>query len=222
MLVPFARQTMQHACTPSSTHLFGPVSVVRRRRDAYRSASLRSACRTRAPHSPFLFQCATSDDEALTRVVLSSLTRERLYSTVYYQPVKPQNPITSNLQKHLRSPISPSTILLGHSLESDLLALSYILRSFTSHAVDRSNRNRPGVHKPKEDARACIDPLKSQANIKSGRGLGEFRANYEPDPCAHRGSNGICTRTALLSLTTATSVPGTFRRRLRPPRLSPA
>ncbi|KAH9022196.1 hypothetical protein EDB85DRAFT_1895320 [Lactarius pseudohatsudake] len=114
--------------------------------------------------------------------------QERL--SVYYQPVKLQNPITvvpafpvpttlTDVQKHLRTPISPSTILLVHSLESELRALhlAQLLhlprgRPLKPELTWLTYKDRgPGGHNPKEDA---------------------------PDPCAHRGSNGICTRTALL------------------------
>ena len=101
-------------------------------------------------------------------------------------------PITTNLadvQAHLQTLITPSTILVGHSLESDLRALQIAhplcidtalifhhprgrplkpgLAWLTRKWLGRTIQDRgPGGHNPEEDARACVDLLK--AKIKNG------------------------------------------------------
>ncbi|KAN0141439.1 hypothetical protein V8E53_000684 [Lactarius tabidus] len=166
---------------------------------------------------------------------------------VYDQLVKPPSPITCYLTRlsgitaaaldpvtmtladvgaHLRTLIAPSTILLGHALESDLNAL----KLSHAHCIDtalifhhprgrplkpelawlrrtwlgrRIQDRGPGGHNPEEDARACMDLLK--AKIKNGPGYGEFRADFEPilariarSHSRNRGSNGRRTRTAIV------------------------
>ena len=95
----------------------------------------------------------------------------------------------ADVQTHLLTLIKPSTILLGHSLESDLRALklshgrcidtallfhhprgrplkpglAWLTRKWFGRIIqDRG----PGWHNPEEDARACIDLLKDK--IKKG------------------------------------------------------
>jgi RNA exonuclease 1 len=93
------------------------------------------------------------------------------------------------VQAHLRTLITPSTILLGHSLESDLNALKLShARCIDTALIFHHPRGRPlkpglawltrkwlgriiqdrgpGGHNPEEDARACMDLLK--AKIKNG------------------------------------------------------
>ena len=95
----------------------------------------------------------------------------------------------ADMQTHLLTLITPSTILLGHSLESDLRALKlshggcidpallfHHLRDrplkpglawLTRKRLGRIIPDRgPGGHNPEEDARACIDLLKTK--IKKG------------------------------------------------------
>ncbi|KAI9434729.1 hypothetical protein H4582DRAFT_1881782 [Lactarius indigo] len=188
--------------------------------------------------------CMTNDGKALTRVCVIDFDSGEV---VYDQLVKPPSPITdyltrfsgitaaaldpvtttlADVQTHLRTLIDPSTILLGHSLESDLRALQLAhprcvdtailfhhprgrplkpgLAWLTRKWLGRTIQDRgPGGHNPEEDARACIDLLK--AKIKNGPGFGEFRADYEPilariarSHSRNRGSNGARTRTAIV------------------------
>ncbi|KAH8999593.1 hypothetical protein EDB86DRAFT_2908694 [Lactarius hatsudake] len=188
--------------------------------------------------------CITNDGKALTRVCVIDFDSGKV---IYDQLVKPPSPITdyltrysgitaaaldpvtttlADVQTHLRTLINPSTILLGHSLESDLRALQLAhprcidtallfhhprgrplkpgLAWLTRKWLGRTIQDRgPGGHNPEEDARACIDLLK--AKIKNGPGFGEFRADYEPilariarSHSRNRGSNGARTRTAIV------------------------
>ncbi|KAH9055829.1 hypothetical protein EDB83DRAFT_2293073 [Lactarius deliciosus] len=188
--------------------------------------------------------CITNDGKALTRICVIDFDSGKV---VYDQLVKPPSPITdyltrysgitaaaldpvtttlADVQTHLRTLINPSTILLGHSLESDLRALQLAhphcidtallfhhprgrplkpgLAWLTRKWLGRTIQDRgPGGHNPEEDARACIDLLK--AKIKNGPGFGEFRADYEPilariarSHSRNRGSNGARTRTAIV------------------------
>ncbi|KAH9061888.1 hypothetical protein EDB87DRAFT_383981 [Lactarius vividus] len=188
--------------------------------------------------------CMTNDGKALTRVCVIDFDSGKV---VYDQLVKPPSPITdyltrysgitaaaldpvtttlADVQTHLCTLINPSTILLGHSLESDLRALQLAhprcidtalifhhprgrplkpgLAWLTRKWLGRTIQDRgPGGHNPEEDARACIDLLK--AKIKNGPGFGEFRADYEPilariarSQSRNRGSNGAPTRTAIV------------------------
>ncbi|KAI9508061.1 hypothetical protein F5148DRAFT_1284472 [Russula earlei] len=163
--------------------------------------------------------CLTTDGKALTRVCVIDFATSKV---LYDQLVKPPSPITdyltrfsgitaqalepitttlADVQAHLRTLITPSTILLGHSLESDLRALQLAhpwcidtallfhhprgrplkpgLAWLTRKWLNRTIQDRgPGGHDPEEDARACVDLLK--AKIRNGPGYGEFRTDYEP------------------------------------------
>ncbi|KAN0141708.1 hypothetical protein V8E53_000170 [Lactarius tabidus] len=188
--------------------------------------------------------CMTTDGKALTHVCVINFDTGKV---VYDQLVKPPSPITDYLtrfsgitaagldpvtttlvdvQEHLRTLITPSTILLGHSLESDLNALklshahcivtalifhhprgrplkpglAFLTRKWLGRVIQERG---PGGHNPEEDARACMDLLK--AKIKNGPGYGEFRADFEPilariarSHPRNRGSNGGRTRTAIV------------------------
>ncbi|KAH9031831.1 hypothetical protein EDB84DRAFT_1270953, partial [Lactarius hengduanensis] len=100
-------------------------------------------------------------------------------------------PVTATLtdvQKHLRTPISPSTILLGHSLESDLRALHLALllhlprgRPPKPELTWLTHKDRePGGHNPKEDARPTLSmvrpsfvrPSATKLTTAKGAGLG--------------------------------------------------
>jgi RNA exonuclease 1 len=100
----------------------------------------------------------------------------------------------------LQELITPNTILLGHSLESDLRALHLAHgRCIDTSVIYHHPRGRPlkpglawltkkwanrdiqtggeGGHDPEEDARACIDLL--ELKVKNGPGFGEFAVDME-------------------------------------------
>ncbi|KAH9958157.1 hypothetical protein BC827DRAFT_1362457 [Russula dissimulans] len=184
--------------------------------------------------------CLTADGRALTRVCVIDFATSKV---VYDQLVKPPSPITdyltrfsgiteqalgpitttlADIQAHLRTLITPSTILLGHSLESDLRALQLAhpwcidtailfhhprgrplkpgLAWLTRKWLNRTIQDRgPGGHDPEEDALACVDLLR--AKIKNGPGYGEFRTDYESilgriGRSKFRG--GACARAAIV------------------------
>ncbi|EGO25969.1 hypothetical protein SERLADRAFT_369315 [Serpula lacrymans var. lacrymans S7.9] len=166
--------------------------------------------------------CLTEDGKELTRVCLIDYTSG---ITIYDQLVKPAKPITDYLtrwsgiteealapvtttltqvQKHLLTILGPSSgptsILVGHSLESDLKALKICHpRCIDTAIIYHHPRGRPlkpglawltkkwcgreiqtrgdGGHDPEEDARACLDLLKLK--VQNGAGFGEFRTDYE-------------------------------------------
>ena len=114
----------------------------------------------------------------------------------------------ADVQAHLCMLIMPLTILVGHSLESDLRALQLShpwcidtalifhhprrrplkpgLAWLTRKWLGRTIQDRgPGGHDPEEDARACVDLLK--AKIKNGPGYGEFKT--DPGAVAHSQSH---------------------------------
>jgi RNA exonuclease 1 len=126
----------------------------------------------------------------LTRFVLKLsysllLNRKRSFSGITASALEPVTTTLADVQAELRSIITPSTILLGHSLESDLRALQLA----HPHCIDTAlifhhPRGRPlkpglawltrkwlsrtiqdrglGGHDPEEDARACVDLLKAK------------------------------------------------------------
>jgi RNA exonuclease 1 len=141
----------------------------------------------------------------LTRYVYQSRTSFVPHHIFSFSGITAQalEPITTTLvdvQAYLRTLLTPSTILLGHSLESDLRALQLAhprcidsallfhhprgrplkpgLAWLTRKWLGRTIQDRgPGGHDPEEDARACMDLLK--AKIRNGtsfalRGLGEL------------------------------------------------
>lgn len=110
----------------------------------------------------------------------------------------------SQVQTHLLTlfapPGGPTSILVGHSLESDLKALRICHPLCIDTAlVYHHPRGRPlkpglawltkkwchreiqtrgeGGHDPEEDARACVDLL--QLKVQNGAGFGEFKTDYE-------------------------------------------
>ena len=159
------------------------------------------------PHSRRLThaQCLTEDGKQLARVCLIDYTSGIV---VYDALVKPTKPVTDYLtrwsgitpevlaratasfaavQAHVLSVLSasPTPVLLGHSLESDLHALRICHpRCIDTALVFHHPRGRPlkpglawltkkwcgreiqnrgeGGHDPEEDARACLDLLKKK------------------------------------------------------------
>lgn len=130
----------------------------------------------------------------LTRCVHSScasfaLNPEFSFSGITAQALEPITTTLADVQAHLHTLITSSTILIGHSLESDLRALqiahpwcidtailfhhprgrplkpglAWLARKWLNRTIqDRG----PGGHNPEEDALACVDLLK--AKIKNG------------------------------------------------------
>ena len=117
------------------------------------------------------------------------LNRKRSFSGITAAALEPITTTLVDVQAHLGTIITSSTILLGHSLESDLRALQLShphcidtalifhhprgrplkpgLAWLTRKWLGRTIQDRgPGGHDPEEDARACIDLLK--AKIKNG------------------------------------------------------
>jgi len=113
----------------------------------------------------------------------------------------------------LRELVTPNTILLGHSLESDLRALHLAHgRCIDTSVIYHHPRGRPlkpglawltkkwanreiqtggeSGHDPEEDARACLDLLKLK--VKNGPGFGEFAVDTESilERMARRSANG--------------------------------
>ncbi|KAG6861476.1 hypothetical protein C0995_016255 [Termitomyces sp. Mi166 len=107
----------------------------------------------------------------------------------------PKNPFSTS-----PPPPSPTPILLGHSLESDLKALKICHpRCVDTALMYHHPRGRPlkpglawltkkwcgreiqtrgdGGHDPEEDARACISLL--QKKLESGHGFGEYKTDME-------------------------------------------
>lgn len=166
--------------------------------------------------------CETEDGKELARVcVIEYESGIVVYDTL----VKPPKPVTdyltrwsgitdallatatitlSDVQAHLLSilapPGGPTSILVGHSLESDLKALRLCHPLCIDTAlVYHHPRGRPlkpglawltkkwchreiqtrgeGGHDPEEDARACVDLLRLK--IQNGAGFGEFKTDYE-------------------------------------------
>ncbi|KAH9037515.1 hypothetical protein EDB85DRAFT_2072974 [Lactarius pseudohatsudake] len=163
--------------------------------------------------------CMTNDGKALTRVCVIDFDSGKVVYDQLVQAAEPDyrlphpllTPVTTTLadvQTHLRTLINPSTILLGHSLESDLRALQLAHPRCIDTALlfhhPRGRPLKPGLAWLTRKTRsACLDLLK--AKIKNGPGFGEFRADYEPilariaRSCSRsRGSNGARTRTAIV------------------------
>ncbi|KAH9837573.1 uncharacterized protein C8Q71DRAFT_753278 [Rhodofomes roseus] len=164
--------------------------------------------------------CVTEDGKELTRVCMIEYDSGIV---VYDQLVKPSKPIQDYLtrwsgitaealdpvtttfeevQTHILNILSatPTPVLLGHSLESDLKALKIChplcidtsviyhhprgrpfkpgLAWLTKKWCGREIQNRgEGGHDPEEDARACVDLLKKK--LVNGPGFGEFKIDME-------------------------------------------
>ncbi|KAH7907300.1 hypothetical protein BJ138DRAFT_1014736 [Hygrophoropsis aurantiaca] len=166
--------------------------------------------------------CMTEDGKELTRVCMIDYVSGIV---IYDQLVKPSKPVIDYLtrwsgitaetlasatttlpqvQSHLMNilspPNAPTSILVGHSLESDLKALKIAHpRCIDTALIYHHPRGRPlkpglawltrkwagreiqtrgeGGHDPEEDARACIDLLKLK--VGNGAGFGEFKTDYE-------------------------------------------
>ncbi|PIL26374.1 hypothetical protein GSI_12130 [Ganoderma sinense ZZ0214-1] len=164
--------------------------------------------------------CLTEDGKQLARVCMIDYTSGVV---VYDQLVKPSKPVTDYLtrwsgitaealaiatttfdevQAHILSvlSVSPTPVLLGHSLESDLQALKVCHpRCIDTAVIFHHPRGRPlkpglawltkkwcgreiqnrgeGGHDPEEDARACLDLLKKK--VENGPGFGEFKVDTE-------------------------------------------
>ena len=111
------------------------------------------------------------------------LNHQFSFSGITAEALEPITTTLSDVQTHLRTLITPSTILLGHSLESDLRALQLShpqcidtvlifhhprgrplkpgLARLARKWLNRTIQDRgPGGHDPEKDARACVDLLK--------------------------------------------------------------
>ncbi|KAG8822435.1 hypothetical protein FRC19_006014 [Serendipita sp. 401] len=162
--------------------------------------------------------CITTTGRELTHIcIVDYKTGDKLYD----QLVLPSAPIVDYLtrfsgitaaslkgvtttfgdvHKFLSTLVKPSTILLGHSLESDLRAMRLAHgRCIDTSIIYHHPRGRPlkpglkwlmkkwvgkdiqtrgeGGHDPEEDARACIDLLKLK--FKNGLGFGHFMVDVE-------------------------------------------
>ena len=118
-----------------------------------------------------------------------AITPDSSFSGITAKTLESITTSLADVQAHLRTLITPSTILLGHSLEHDLRALQLShprcidtavifhhpggpplkpkLAWLTRRWLGRAIQDRgPGGHDPEEDARACIDLLK--VKIKNG------------------------------------------------------
>ncbi|TCD64934.1 hypothetical protein EIP91_003431 [Steccherinum ochraceum] len=164
--------------------------------------------------------CLTEDGKQLARVCMIDYESGIV---VYDKLVKPEKPITDYLtrwsgitaeamntatstfnevQSHVLSVLSatPTPVLLGHSLESDLKTLQichpYVIDTAIIYHHPRGRPLKPGLawltkkwcgrdiqnrgeggHDPEEDARACLDLLKKK--VDNGAGFGEFKTDYE-------------------------------------------
>ncbi|THH28479.1 hypothetical protein EUX98_g5697 [Antrodiella citrinella] len=164
--------------------------------------------------------CLTEDGKQLARVCMIDYESGIV---VYDKLVKPEKPITDYLtrwsgitaesiasatstfdevQNHVLSVLSatPTPVLLGHSLESDLKTLQichpYVIDTAIIYHHPRGRPLKPGLawltkkwcereiqnrgeggHDPEEDARACLDLLKKK--VVNGSGYGQFKTDYE-------------------------------------------
>ncbi|KAH0828120.1 hypothetical protein J3R83DRAFT_3791 [Lanmaoa asiatica] len=166
--------------------------------------------------------CLTEDGKELTRVCIIDYESGIV---VYDKLVKPPKPVIDYLTKWsgiteaslatatttlgevqtqlltiLAPQGGPTSILVGHSLESDLKALRVCHPLCIDTAlVYHHPRGRPlkpglawltkkwchreiqtrgeGGHDPEEDARACVDLLRLK--VQNGAGFGEFKTDYE-------------------------------------------
>ncbi|TFK50197.1 ribonuclease H-like protein [Heliocybe sulcata] len=164
--------------------------------------------------------CLTEDGKELARVCIIEYATGKV---IYDRLAKPQKPILDYLtrwsgitadvladvtttftevQSEILSLLSttPTPILLGHSLESDLKtlkmshpycidtavlfhhprgrpfkpALAWLTKKWCGRVIQARGE---GGHDPEEDARACLDLLKKK--IDNGPGYGEFKTDFE-------------------------------------------
>ncbi|KAI6001680.1 hypothetical protein F5J12DRAFT_894545 [Pisolithus orientalis] len=166
--------------------------------------------------------CMTEDGKELARVCVIEYESDIV---VYDKLVKPSKPVTdyltrwsgiteahlatatttlSDVQAHLLTILSPpggpTSVLVGHSLESDLKALRLChplcIDTALAYHHPRGRPLKPGLawltkkwchreiqtrgeggHDPEEDARACVDLLRLK--VQNGAGFGEFKTDYE-------------------------------------------
>ncbi|KAL1938459.1 hypothetical protein VTO73DRAFT_11699 [Trametes versicolor] len=164
--------------------------------------------------------CMTEEGKQLARVCLIEYASGIV---IYDQLVKPGKPVVDYLtrwsgitaeglskatatfeevQAHVLSVLSatPTPVLLGHSLESDLNSLKICHpRCIDTAVIFHHPRGRPlkpglawltkkwcgreiqnrgeGGHDPEEDARACVDLLRKK--VDNGPGFGEFKVDME-------------------------------------------
>ncbi|KAI0742256.1 hypothetical protein C8Q80DRAFT_1109102 [Daedaleopsis nitida] len=134
-----------------------------------------------------------------SRPVVDYLTR---WSGITAEALSKATATFEEVQAHIISVLSvtPTPVLLGHSLESDLHALKICHpRCIDTALIYNHPRGRPlkpglawltkkwcgreiqnrgeGGHDPEEDARACLDLLKKK--VDNGPGFGEFKVDTE-------------------------------------------
>ncbi|KAF8134342.1 hypothetical protein EV363DRAFT_1396762 [Boletus edulis] len=128
--------------------------------------------------------CLTEDGKELTRVSIIDYESDIV---VYDTLVKPPKPIIDYLTKWsgiteaslamattTLAQVVPTSILVGHSLESDLKAL----RTCHPLCIDTAVMyHHPRGRPLKPDARACVELLRLK--VQNGAGFGEFRSDYE-------------------------------------------
>lgn len=181
-------------------------------------------------------QCITTAGKELTHIcIVDYETGEKVYDEL----VLPSAPITDYLTRFsgisptslentrttladvhaaLAKLITPTTILLGHSLESDLRAMKVAHgRCIDTSVIYHHPRGRPlkpglkwlmkkwankdiqtrgeGGHDPEEDARACIDLLKLK--VRNGKGFGLFMVDVE-NVLERMGRGGRVVKTAVV------------------------
>jgi len=162
--------------------------------------------------------CLTEDGPELTRVCVIDCDTEKVILDELVKPLKPiidyltrfsgiteerladVTTTLSTVQQKLLELITSQTILLGHSLESDLRALKFAHpRCIDTALMYHHPRGRPlkpglawltkkwchreiqargeGGHDPEEDARACIELLKKK--VTNGPSYGQFKTDQE-------------------------------------------
>ncbi|KAI1787109.1 ribonuclease H-like protein [Ganoderma leucocontextum] len=185
--------------------------------------------------------CLTEGGKQLARICIIDYTSGIV---VYDQLVKPSKPVTDYLtrwsgitaeglesatttfdevQAHVLSvlSVSPTPVLLGHSLESDLQALKICHpRCIDTAVIYHHPRGRPlkpglawltkkwcgreiqnrgeGGHDPEEDAQACLDLLRKK--VENGPGFGEFKVDTESifERMARARTRSVATASAVV------------------------